>query len=394
VAEAVQNQEGSLRQLARRFGVPSRFSTRLPGLRRQTGALAPRPHGGGHRPALDEPPTAPAPMLQEQPDLTLDELAPRLRCGRMAVWRTLRKLKITRQKKGCRADQRDRPTSTKRQAFCAERADVDPEQLVFVDARGATTAMARPYGRAPQGERVYGSVPGQGQSRTPISGRRRGGVVAPWAFPGATDTAGLLTYAEALLTPERREATWSSGTHLKPHKDKGVVEAIERVGARVLPAPPWSPDLVPSRRGSPRSRDCCDRRRLVPVRHWSEAMAQALESVCPPDILGWFKSCWLAGGPTGQQRDGRTLGPTPSRGFVCNPTVNRWRSCLVNAIPRAGRMMARATNAEVVSCQLLVAGRDPPEPFRLLRHRSMTFLRRTPSCRTCLGGPSRPSGGR
>src|SRR3954463_7749157 len=89
VAEAVDHQEGSLRQLARRFCVSVTFITRLLGLRRQTGALAPRPHGGGHRPALDE-------------------LAQRLSCGRMAVWRTLRKLKITRKKKVCRADQRDR----------------------------------------------------------------------------------------------------------------------------------------------------------------------------------------------------------------------------------------------------------------------------------------------
>src|SRR3954452_11729556 len=247
VAEAVDNQEGSLRQLARRFCVSVTFITRLLRLRRQTGSLAPKPHQGGRRPALDEAGQQRlGQLLKEQPDLTLDELAQGLGCGRMAVWRALRKLKITRKKKTRRADERGRPdVQQKRQAFCAELADLDPEQLVFVDEMGATTAMARTYGRAPKGERVYGSVPGQWQSMTLISGLRLGGVLAPWAFPGATDTAGFLTYAEAILAPELREGDVVIWDNLKPHKDKGVIEAVEQAGARILPAPPWSPDLVP-----------------------------------------------------------------------------------------------------------------------------------------------------
>ena len=307
VAEAVDNQEGSLRQLARRFGVSVTFITRLLGLRSQTGSLAPRPHGGGHRPALDEAGQQRLrQLLKEQPDLTLDELAQRLSCGRMAVWRTLRKLKITRKKKVCRADERDRPdVQQKRQAFCAELADVDPEQLVFVDEMGATTAMARPYGRAPKGERVYGSVPGQWQSMTLISGMRLDGVVAPWAFPGATDTAGFLTYAEAILTPELREGDVVIWDNLKPHKDKGVVEAIERVGARVLPAPPWSPDLVPIEKMFSKVKEFLRSAAARASAALVAAMAQALESVCPPDILGWFKSCGLAGGPDRPASAGR-----------------------------------------------------------------------------------------
>src|SRR5439155_25295264 len=142
VAEAVQNQEGSLRQLARRFCVSVTFITRLLGRRRQTGSLAPRPHGGGHRPALDEAGQQRLQqLLQEQPDATLEELAQRLGCGRMALWRTLRKRKISRKQKGRRAQERRRPdVQPKRQAFWAELADIDPEQRVFVDAMGATTA--------------------------------------------------------------------------------------------------------------------------------------------------------------------------------------------------------------------------------------------------------------
>src|SRR5436309_11743629 len=196
VAEAVDNQEGSLRQLARRFGVSVTFITRLLGLRRQTGSLAPRPHQGGRHPALDKAGQQHLrQLLKEQPDLTLEELAQRLDCGRMAIWRALRKLKITRKKRVRRADERGRPdVQQKRQEFCAELAGVDPAQLVFVDEMGATTAMARPYGRAPKGERVYGSVPGQWQA-TAIPGECRTGRKSS---PGRAGFRKLTTAAHPL----------------------------------------------------------------------------------------------------------------------------------------------------------------------------------------------------
>src|SRR5438477_7540254 len=110
VAQAVDAKEGSVRQLARRFCVNPSFITRLLALRRQTGTLAPRPHRSGPLPTLDEAGRERLRQLvHDQPDALLDELAQQLGCGRMTVWRALRKLKITRKKKTFRADERDRP---------------------------------------------------------------------------------------------------------------------------------------------------------------------------------------------------------------------------------------------------------------------------------------------
>src|SRR3954463_11459335 len=92
VAEAVDHQEGSRRQLARRFAVSVTFITRLLGLRRQTGSLTPRPHAGGRAPPLDaQHLDRLRQLVRAQPDATLDELAQRLGtgCSRMAVWRAL-----------------------------------------------------------------------------------------------------------------------------------------------------------------------------------------------------------------------------------------------------------------------------------------------------------------
>jgi transposase len=145
VAQAVDQQEGSLRQLARRFGVSVSFITRLLALRRQTRSLVPRPHRSGPAPTLDAAGLERLRQLvHDQPDALRDELAHPLGCGRMTVWRGLRRLKVTRKQKTLSADERQRPdVQPKRQQFRKEVAGLDPERLVFVDETGTTTAMAR-----------------------------------------------------------------------------------------------------------------------------------------------------------------------------------------------------------------------------------------------------------
>jgi len=173
-------------------------------------------------------------------------------------------------------------------------AGLDPRRRVFVDEMGATTAMARTYGRAPAGERVHGSVPGQWPSLTLICGLRLAGVVAPFAFAGATDTAAFQTYAAAVLAPQLHKGDVVIWDNLQPHKNREVVEVVERSGARVLPAPPGRPDRMPiakmfsKGKGALRSLAARTKERLV------GAMGAALERVRRQDILGWFQSCGLS----------------------------------------------------------------------------------------------------
>ena len=75
VAAAVKRRKGSLRQIACRFVVSLSFVTRLLRRRRQTGSLDPKPHGGGHPPALKEADLEHLRQLvKKQPDATLEEL--------------------------------------------------------------------------------------------------------------------------------------------------------------------------------------------------------------------------------------------------------------------------------------------------------------------------------
>src|SRR3954449_4435772 len=206
VLDTVRRGEGSVRQIARRFLVSVSFVTRLLRTNRDTGALEPKPHGGGH-PAVLTPEDLERlrALIRQQPDATLEECRQRLgaSCSTMTISRALSKLGLPRKKKVPRAQEQDRPeVQQQRREFREQLADVDPRRLVFVDECGANTAMTRTHGRAPVGERVYGRAPGHWGSTTLACGLRRSGVTAALAFPGATNTDVFETDVEEVLVPE------------------------------------------------------------------------------------------------------------------------------------------------------------------------------------------------
>src|SRR4051794_10591464 len=102
VLDTVQRGEGSLRQIARRFLVSVSFVTRLLRTHRDTGALEPKPQGGGNPAVLtSEDLERLRAMIRQQPDATLQECRQRLgvSCSLMAISRALRKLGLPRKKK-------------------------------------------------------------------------------------------------------------------------------------------------------------------------------------------------------------------------------------------------------------------------------------------------------
>ena len=301
VAAAIDHGEGSLRQIAHRFRVSLSFVARLLRRRRQSGSLDPKPHGGGHPPALDhEGLDRLRDLVRQQPDPPLDELRQRLGvpCSRMALWRALRKLKLTRKRKTLHAQERDTPENQqKRQAVHATVAGIDPHRLVFVDETGTTTAMTRTSGRAPRGERVVGMVPGQWKSVTLIAALRLSGVVAPLAFEGATDTPAFQTYTEQALAPQLRPGDVVIWDNHKPHQDAHVKQAIEQAGATLVPLPPFSSDLTPIEELWSKAKEYLRAAAARTTETLYDAMGAALWSVGPEDILGWFRFCGWCGGP-------------------------------------------------------------------------------------------------
>src|SRR3954454_3867953 len=292
VLDTVQRGEGSLRQIARRFLVSISFVTRLLRTHRDTGTLESKPHGGGN-PAVLTPKDLERlrELIRQQPDATLQECRQRLgvSCSLMTISRALSRLGLPRQKKVPRAQEQDRPdVQEQRKGFRKGLAGVDPHRLVFVDECGAHTAMTRTYGRAPVGRRVYTNTPGHWESITLISGMRLSGVTATLAFPGATDTAVFETYVAEVLVPELKPADVVIWDNLKPHESEEAIEAVEAAGARVVPLPPWSPDLTPIEEMISKVKGAMRAMAARTTEAVYAAFGSALHDVTPADIAGWF----------------------------------------------------------------------------------------------------------
>jgi transposase len=298
ILDAVDNHEGSRRQMARRFAVDVSTITRLLQLRSRTGSIEPRPRGGRTRdPALDQDALERLRRLvEEHPDATLEQLRGDLGVtgSIMIVWRALKKLDITRKKKTKHAAERDRPdVQQRRDSFRREIEPIEPKRLVFVDETGVTTAMTPTYGRAPRGERVVDSAPASWESMTVIAAVGLDGARAPLVVPGSSNAATFLTYVEQVLVPALRRGDVVVFDNLASHFTPGVAEAIERVGARVLPLPPYSPDFNPIEELFSKFKELLRRAAARTRDHLVETISEALRMVTTDDILGWFQQAGL-----------------------------------------------------------------------------------------------------
>jgi transposase len=293
ILETVQRREGSLRPIARRFLVSLSFVVRLLQTYRRTGSIQPQPHRGGNPAALGpEDWERLRELVRPQPEATLEEWRQRLGVAgsTMAIGRALKKLGLPRQKKVPRAQEPDRPeVQERRREFCAERAGVDPHRLVFVDECGANTAMTRTHGRAPVGPRVDANTPGKWDSITLTCGLRLSGVTAALAFPGATHTDLFANSVADVLVPELKPGDVVVWDHPQPHLSEEAIEAVAEAGARVVPLPPWSPDLTPIEEMVSKVKGALRSAAARTTETVYAAFGSALHDVTPEEIAGWFR---------------------------------------------------------------------------------------------------------
>lgn len=169
---------------------------------------------------------------------------------------------------------------------------MDVKKLVFVDESGANTSMTRTRGRGLPGERVQGAVPqGHWSTLTMLGALRLSGIAAAATIDAATDTDVFDTFVHQGLAPALRPGDVVVWDNLSPHKVRQVKEAIEQRQARLMPLPPYSPDLSPIepcwskvkqhvREVEPRTPEAL-----------GLAAADAFGSVSAADARGWFGKC-------------------------------------------------------------------------------------------------------
>ena len=164
-----------------------------------------------------------------------------------------------------------------------------------MDESGINLAMPRLYGRAPQGERVVGTVPqNYGQNVTVLAALGEHGLQAVMTVEGATDAEVFRAYVKHVLGPSLSPGDIVVLDNLGAHKAVGIQQLLARRRARLLYLPPYSPDLAPIepcwskvkthlRQAKARTRQALD-----------SAITDALATVTDADARGWFRHCGYA----------------------------------------------------------------------------------------------------
>ena len=122
----------------------------------------------------------------------------------------------------------------------------EPHRLVFIDETAVKTNLTRLRGRAPRGERLYGSAPfGRWGTQTFIAGLTADALIAPWVINGAMDRAAFDTYVRTQLAPALEPGTVIILDNLSTHKSPRAAQVLRERGCWFLFLPPYSPDLNP-----------------------------------------------------------------------------------------------------------------------------------------------------
>ena len=162
--------------------------------------------------------------------------------------------------------------------------------MVFLDESGVNTGMTRLYGRAVKHKRVVEAIPDIRFHRTTIlSSVRLDGTTIPLVFEGALNGDMFRVYVSQLLAPSLKPGDIVVMDNLSSHKVKGVVDAIEAVGASVMFLPPYSPDLNPIELLWSKVKAILRKLKIRAKELLDDAIALALNSVSISDIAGWFR---------------------------------------------------------------------------------------------------------
>jgi transposase len=203
---------------------------------------------------------------------------------------------IAAQKKSLHASERDTErVQQARAAYQEEIAALDPQRFKFIDESGVNLAMTRRYGRAPQGERLIGTVPqNYGAKVTMLAALGSRGVEAVMTIDGATAAEVFQAYVEQVLRPTRRPGDIVIMDNLRAHKVAGIREAVEQAGAQVLYLPPYSPDLSPIEPCWSKLKTALRTAQARTREALEQAMALALATITVSDAYHWFHHCGYA----------------------------------------------------------------------------------------------------
>jgi transposase len=177
----------------------------------------------------------------------------------------------------------------RRRAWFAAQPDLQPERLVFIDETGASTKMARRYGRALRGERCRAPVPhGHWKTTTFVGALRLEGITAPMVLDGAMHGAAFLAYVGQVLAPTLIPGDIVIMDNLPAHKPAAVRRAIEAAGAELRFLPPYSPDFNPIEMAFSKLKAFLKKTAARTINDLWDAIAIGIDTFTPTECQNYF----------------------------------------------------------------------------------------------------------
>jgi transposase len=189
------------------------------------------------------------------------------------------------------AVEKDRPDVVARTAeFKREIASIDPRDLFFVDEAGSHIAMTRTHARSPVGQRAHGKVPRcRGTVTTTLAALTLSGIAAVATIEGATDAPVFTAFVEQVLAPQLHPGAVVVLDNLGAHRAKGVREAVEAEGARLLFQPQYSPELNPIEEAWAKVKGVLRSMEPRDLNALDAAVAAGCDAITPDDAIGYMR---------------------------------------------------------------------------------------------------------
>jgi len=176
-----------------------------------------------------------------------------------------------------------------RAAWRALQPEIGIDRLVFIDETGASTKMARLYGRSLRGTRCVAPIPhGHWQTTTFVGALRATGMTAPMVLDGAMDGAAFEAYVKEVLASTLRPGDIVVMDNLPAHKRAQIRIAIEAAGAQLMYLPPYSPDLNPIEMAFAKLKAALRKAAARSLEALWQAIAQALTTFTPQECSNFF----------------------------------------------------------------------------------------------------------
>ena len=173
-------------------------------------------------------------------------------------------------------------------------AGISSDKFIFLDESSAKTNMTRLYGRCLKGKRVIDHSPyGHWKTITMLSAIRLSGVIekASIIIDGAMNRPTFESYTQECLAPSLRPGDIVIMDNLSSHKSQLIRESIEDMGGRLIYLPPYSPDLNPIEQMWSKVKTYIRQQGVRSLVSLQYSIAEALQTVTPENIAGWFKGC-------------------------------------------------------------------------------------------------------